>query len=338
MKSVLIFTLLFAMLVSLTLGQQFQPKRQQKSIPRDVEKIYIKGLKYLAKKQSKDGSWGTSSSGSYTGVVGLAVLAFLAHGDDPNNGPYAKNIKKGIDFLIKSQLKNGFLNGNKQRSHPNMYNHGFATLALAEAYGMVEDKRLEKALSKAVNLILTSQKKNPYGAWRYSPTAKDADTTVSGCQIKALYAARNAGIPVPDEAFLKALRYMESCRNKSTGAYGYTSGNSTRITLTAIGHLCQSFARKHKEKNYQTTFNYLKKNLNYRDSQYPFYFEYYMSQALFQADEETWKRWNKKNIQWLKNLQRPDGSFTGNHGEVFSTSAALLSLALNYRFLPIYEK
>ena len=33
-----------------------------------------------------------------------------------------------------------------------------------------------------------------------------------------------------------------------------------------------------------------------------------------------------------------DGSFLGNHGSVFSTAGALLSIALNYRYLPIYEK
>ena len=37
-------------------------------------------------------------------------------------------------------------------------------------------------------------------------------------------------------------------------------------------------------------------------------------------------------------LQMPDGSWPGNKGAAFSTAGALLSLALNYRFLPIYEK
>jgi len=34
---------------------------------------------------------------------------------------------------------------------------------------------------------------NTFGAWRYSPESKDADTTVSGAQMVALFAARNAG-------------------------------------------------------------------------------------------------------------------------------------------------
>ena len=36
-------------------------------------------------------------------VVGLCVMAFLAHGEDPNHGPYAVNIKRGIDFILDQQ-------------------------------------------------------------------------------------------------------------------------------------------------------------------------------------------------------------------------------------------
>ena len=56
---------------------------------------------------------------------------------------------------------------------PQMYDHGFATLALAECYGMVDDKRIAPALKKCVALILQAQKSNPRHGWRYSPDAKD---------------------------------------------------------------------------------------------------------------------------------------------------------------------
>jgi hypothetical protein len=78
--------------------------------------------------------------------------------------------------------------------------------------------------------------------------------------------------------------------------------------------------------------------MNYRDRFYPYYFEYYMSQALFHAHEETWREWNALNVRYLATIQSPDGSWPGNKGQAFNTASALLSLALNYRFLPIYEK
>jgi len=310
---------------------QSLPRRQNDAVPAQVETIYNQGLRYLAKNQNADGSWG-SASGARPGVVGLCILAFLAYGEDPNHGPYAKNISKALDFIIKQhqQGQDGYMG-------PQMYDHGFATLALAECYGMVDDKRIAPALKKCVDLILEAQKKNPRHGWRYKPDTKSADTTVSGCQLVALLAARNAGIPVPDAAIEKGLGYMSRCRS-GNGAYGYSSKGGGRITLSAIGSLCFSLAKKKDAPGYEKTTEHLSRNINVQEGTYPFYFRYYMSQALFQADEKLWEKWNKNNIRLLSNIQLQDGSFAGNHGNAYSTSAALLSLALNYRFLPIYEK
>lgn len=308
------------------------PRIQDATVPPEVETIYKNGLRYLTNTQSPEGCWGKDGTGSRPGVIGLCILAFLAHGDDPNHGPYADQIRKGLNYLINKQQQapNGFMG-------PQMYDHGFATLALAECYGMVDDKRLAPALKKSVELILEAQKNNPRGGWRYTPDTKSADTTVSGCQIVALLAARNAGIPVPDDAIERGLGYMKSCRN-SNGAYGYSSKSYGRVTLTAIGSLCYSLAKKKDEAGYSRSTQHLIKNMNNMDTSWPFYLRYYMAQALFQADEEAWGKWNKNNTRLLSAIQLPDGSFAGNHGNAYCTAAACLSLALNYRFLPIYEK
>jgi hypothetical protein len=320
------------LLTSVISHAQSLPRRQNDVIPIQVETMYTRGLRYLSNNQTSEGFWGGGNSGSRPGVVALCTLAFLAHGEDPNHGPYAPKIKKSISYLIKKQAENeqGYMG-------PQMYDHGFATLALAECYGMVDDPRIAPALKKAVDLILKAQKINPRHGWRYDPTTRSADTTVSGCQIVALLAARNAGIPVPDDAINKGLAYMKSCR-ASNGSYGYTSSGGGRITLTAIGSLCYSLAKRKDEAKYNKTTAYLKLNIKSQEGTYPYYFRYYMSQALFQADETLWQQWNKENIRLLSVTQLGDGSWAGNHGNAFSTAGALLSLALNYRFLPIYEK
>lgn len=314
---------------SATYGQGL-PSRGDDRVPAQVDLIYERGLRYLAEKQNSEGCW-EDGAGSEPGVVGLCVAAFLAHGEDPNNGPYAKVIRKGIDYIISKQSSvNGYIGSS-------MYNHAFATKALAESYGVIEHPKLEKALEEAVELILSSQKRNRFGAWRYTPDSRDADTTVTGCQVVSLFAARNAGRPVPDKAINKALAYLASCRG-GDGSYGYTSAAGGKPTLTAIGSLCLSLAKEKDSKGYAASLAYLKKNLDYRDRYYPYYYEYYMSQALFHADTEIWEEWNSRNIRYLATIQSPDGSFPGNQGQAFSTSGALLSLALNYRYLPIYEK
>lgn len=305
-------------------------RRIDDPVPPQVEAMFEKGLRYLAKAQEKEGTW-PDRFGGEPGVVALCALAFLAHGEDPNHGPYSKNIAKALDFILSEQKSsNGYI-GNS------MYNHGFATLALAESYGVVNDPRLATALSQAVDLILSSQDRNKHGAWRYTPESQDADTTVSGCQIVALLAARNAGIAIPDEAIEKSLAYLARCR-ANDGGYGYTSPSGVKPTLTAIAVTCYALAKEKDSKGFDLSVGYLQKNLNYRDRYYPFYFEYYMSQALFHADEEIWEDWNARNIRYLSAAQNRDGSWSDGKGQPFATSGALLSLALNYRLLPIYEK
>lgn len=309
-------------------------RRKVDVVPANVEIAYKKGLKFLAKMQASDGSFSKDRSryGAQPGITGICVLAFLAHGEDGEYGPYAKNIKKGIDFILKQQnKKNGYIG-------LSMYNHGFATLALAEAYGMVDDDRLAGALKKSVSLLTSSQDRNPKGAWRYSPEDMSADTTVAGCQLVALLAARNAGIPVPNKNIDKALKYLASCR-ASNGGYGYTSKSGGKSTLTAIGSLCMSLAKKKDEKAFDTVTKFLTSRSESGGHHYVFYHEYYMAQALFHANEEQWEKWNEKNSKIMTASQSPDGGWSDPRlGRSGATGFALLSMALNYRFLPIYEK
>ena len=105
--------------------------------PAVIEKMYVKGLQFLAQTQRPEGNW-SENYGSQPGVVGLATVAFLAHGDDPNHGPFSKSIHRGLDFILNSQdQETGYIG-------TTMYNHGFATLALAEAYGTVSSPALER--------------------------------------------------------------------------------------------------------------------------------------------------------------------------------------------------
>lgn len=321
----LFLTILITCLLLPLLGQE--KSSIQEGIPNQVESMYLKGLQFLQKTQNPEGNW-PNMYGDEAGVVGFALMAFLAHGDDANAGPYKESIKKCVDYILSKQnAHNGYIG-------TTMYTHGFATLALAEAYGMVHDDRIGPALQQAVTLILQAQETNNLGGWRYTPDSKESDTSICGCMMMALFAAKNAGINVPQATFDKAQKFMDSCR-ESNGAYGYTAPSGGRVTLSAIGSLVQSIGKLKKNEPYTKTLDFLKKNINYRDDVYMYYFEYYMAQALFHADESLWKEWNYKNINLLYATQRQDGSWNAS---AYATSLYLLSLAINYRFLPIYEK
>jgi hypothetical protein len=303
-------------------------EEQEDSIPPAVERMYRKGLDYLAKTQTPGGNW-PDVYGSQPGVVGLSIVAMLAHGDDPNSGPYVQPIQRGLNFILAAaNTGNGYI-GNS------MYNHGFATLALAEAYGAVNDPRIGNALKNAVALILSSQSQNPFGAWRYSPESADADTTVSGAQVVALLAARNAGLGVPEEAIRKALKFFTDSQTDD-GGFGYTGPGGPNAPRTAIGVLVFALAKEKTSKSFLTGTAFLANAPP--DQTYYHYYLYYAAQANFHTSPRVWRTWNAANIKTLSTSQTSEGAWTGNFGASFSTAASLLSLALNYRFLPIYER
>ena len=312
-------------------------------VPTECKVIYDKGLSYLVAQQSEDGRWGRDN-----GVTAICAMAFMASGEDPNFGRYAEVIRKSIRGLIRQQEEGSGYIGSC------MYRHGFSTLALAEAYGVLDDRRLWEgddtpksrrrsiaaALELAVRRIVTSQKKNKVGGWRYSPSSRDADTSVSGAVFVGLLAARNAGIEVPDTAVERALQYYRSMTSK-TGFVAYAGGMGgfgDSMNRSAICALVFSLARRKDDPSYKAAFAHIRKRIDHNENGRQWYFRYYMAQALFQGDIEAFNMWNKDNIRALARQQGEDGSFRGGQGQAYATGMALLSLALNYRFLPIYER
>jgi hypothetical protein len=324
-------------------------------VPRDVREIYDAGCRYLARTQDPSGTWKDSQEGP--GVTGMAMMVLLASGEDPNHGAYATNIRRALRSIIRSQDQStGFYGGNAGMGHSSMYQHGFAMLAMAEAYGTVDDRRLwseeggdgkglstGNSLELAVKLAVTSAKKNPVGAWRYSPEATDHDTSVSGAILMGLLGARNAGIEVPDETIDRAIDYFTSM-TAPDGRVGYSSPGGGSDATTSIGTLVMAIARRKELPQFKLAVAYLKQHSQgaTQQSPYPNYTRYYRAQALFQADVEAWQQWNNRLVQELKAQRKPDGSLAaqaGPDGGPFAgTSLTLLSLAVNYRFLPIYER
>jgi hypothetical protein len=299
-------------------------------VPPEVERIYERGLRYLSSAQNADGAY-PGQYGTEPGVVGFAIMAMLAHGDDPNHGPYSKAIKRGVDYILKNQGENGYIGSS-------MYNHGFATLALAEAYGALQDERIGPGLKKAIELIISSQDKNRFKGWRYSPDASDADSTVSGACFVAMIAARNAGLKIPDKNLDEALKFFTDCQNPGSGEIGYMprSGSHGGAT-TAIGVAAFAYARKKDSPTFAKALKAMKGN-DEGGGSYPFYLEYYAAQAYFQGDFKSWQEWNEKQIKRLVEMQNDDGSWDQGLGPATSTALGLLSIALNYRYLPIYER
>ena len=136
-------------------------------VPRDVREMYDRGLQYLATTQGENGDWPGGGGENGPGTTGMALMVFLACGEDPNFGPYSNHVRRSLRNIITAQDATTGIMG------MSMYHHGFAMLALAEAYGAVDERNLwpdgkgprsiGQALELAVRGALTSQKKNPIG-------------------------------------------------------------------------------------------------------------------------------------------------------------------------------
>ena len=140
----------------------------------------------------------------------------------------------------------------------------------------------------------TSQKKNRWGGWRYSPDATDADTSVTGAVLMGLLACRNAGLDVPDETINGGMEYMRRSTGKD-GSVAYSGGFGSMggsMNLTAISALVGAVTKTKETDQYKASLKRLQENLEHRETSYPEYFRYYMAQALFQGDYDAWQKWN----------------------------------------------
>ena len=310
------------------------------AIPVEVQSLYDRGLANLASTQNADGSW-ACAEGVGPGVTGICVMALMASGEDPNFGRYAANIRRGVRAMVESQdEKTGYLPSS-------MYHHGFAMLALAEAYGAVDEgmlwegkkapRTINQCLDLAIRCAATAQKKNRLGAWRYSPDSTDADTSVAGAVLMGLMAARNAGMDVPDETVQLAMEYLRRSTSPD-GSVAYSggfAGMGGSMNLTAISVLLGAVTKTKDSDAYKASLGRLTENLEHRENYHPEYFAYYAAQALFQGDFAAWEKWNGAKIRELQGSQNADGSFVSSG---YQTGMALLALALNYRYLPVYER
>ena len=220
-----------------------------------------------------------------------------------------------------------------------MYGHGFATMFLAEVYGMSPDPRLETYLRKAVRLIEYSQ--GDMGGWRYQPKPDQSDISVTICQVMALRAARNAGIPVDPRVIEKAKECVKACAN-ADGGFCYIAesrGGGSAFPRSAAGVCILYYLGEYGAIEVKRGLEYMQKfRPSSAQKQYwSMYGYYYAAQAMFQVGGETWNQWYIELCNWLIANMSSEGSFSSQGGE-YSTAMAAIILQIPIRYLPILQR
>ncbi len=194
----------------------------------------------------------------------------------------------------------------------------------------------------AVRAAITSQKNNSQGAWRYSPDSTDADTSVSGAVLVGLLAARNAGIEIPDQSIDKAISfYRQMTSSSGQVAYAGLGGFDESLARVSIATLVYSVARRKDLAEYKATLGFLKDRVDGRPTRGAATKTTPATTRPRPCSRETSSPGTSGtscSVRKLKQAQQRDGSIEGQFGVSTSTSLSLLAVAVNFRFLPIYER
>ena len=92
------------------------------------EKAINKSLGWVARSQSTLGHW---TAQTYpTAMTALAGTALICSGSTTTQGPYAKNIRKAVNYLTSKCRSNGLI-GDPLTDNRYTYGHGFAMLFLS---------------------------------------------------------------------------------------------------------------------------------------------------------------------------------------------------------------
>ncbi len=336
------------------------------------------GLEYLKDQQLASGGWAgdvgyklnqdykvLQSNVGHVGVTALAGMAFLAGGHLPDRGRYGETLDRAITFLLSRVNDLGFITGHQTR----MYSHAFATLFLAEVYGMTHRPDVKTKLQNAVDLIVASQ--NKQGSWRYEPFALESDMSITVCQLMALRAARNIGIKVPASTIDRAVDYVlgslvregdtvdimngyaSSYYHSEPGAFKYqnTLDSRSSFALTAAGVTSLYHAARYDQATLRRSLRFLEDtqrlvSMHWYGHYFYYYGHYYAVQAMFitgkdhVTGKDYWRRYWDIVSQELIAKQRPDGSWENltGPGPSFATAVACIVLQTPNRYLPILQR
>jgi prenyltransferase beta subunit len=299
-----------------------------------------KGLEFLAGRQLEDGTFSTGGYGRNTAVCALAGMAWLSSGSTPGRGPFGEQVSRVTDYLLQHTGESGFITVEGAESHGPMYGHGFATLFLAEVYGMSPRDDLREKLSTAIDLIVRTQ--NDEGAWRYQPRRADADISVTICQVMALRAARNAGLRVPNETIDRCIDYVKRCQNVDGGFRYMRSPGESAFPRSAAGVVALYSAGVYEGREIERGLAYLDQFLPQgplvgQDAHF-FYGQYYAVQSMWQAGGERWEQWYPAIRDVLLARQQPEGAWPDPISTEYGTAMATIILQMPDNSVPIFQR
>jgi hypothetical protein len=312
------------------------------------------GLHWLKSVQNPDGAWGNNHQSAMTG---LALLAFLGHGETQVSVEFGPTVQRAVEWLRTSGELNdgrfGLRKAGDAGSHSDVYEHAIATYALADYFALTGDARMEPLLRRAVAHIIAGQA--PDGGWNYGYSKEpNSDTSVSGWQIQALVSAHHSKFVVDglDNALDRAMTNLQRVQSDS-GNFGYRrkGDRGENPSLVGVGSLCSALwpggaADRMSAKGIKYLLQAHKEGLDYSAASADLYAWYYNTQACSAVGGGTWQKWNRLFRDELVKNQSANGSWPATAttapggelqrapdgaGAIYRTSLCVLMLETYYR-------
>jgi hypothetical protein len=312
------------------------------------EDTVMRALRWFKAKQDEDGSWAKTDSNPIA-FTGLALLAFLAHGETPSSPEFGQTVEKAMKYLVSKQKPNGMIGAAG-------YEHAICTYALSEGFGLTKIMALKDAMDKGIAIIVDGQQPNGGYDYGYRKTER-WDLSVAGWQFQALKAAKMAGCSHSglDDAIKKGMSFLtDIAYDPGRGGFGYSSPASSP-SMTSAGALCLQLMGKPNAPQVRTALKFIEEmqidwapavpstpGEKVKAGNKAVYTWYYATQAKFQKGGKDWDSWNQRFTRALVQGQIVEGPLGhwegGDHGgAVYTTALCCLMLEVYYRYLPTFK-
>lgn len=334
--------------------------------PLETQHLIDSGLEFLVANQQADGSFGGLKTRPIRlGVTALATLSLMADSNVEYRGRYHEAVSHAIRFLTQCSTRNGERRGYivaPGDTTSKMHGHGYATLALTQAFGMFGNRRrfsnssdmLKQVIQEAVSIIVRSQSRA--GGWNYDPFDLENDEgSITVCMLQALRGARNTGFHVPRETIDRAVEYLRQSQNED-GSFRYQlfgdSESSFELTAAATSSLLNAGEYEHRSIRRARDYLWGMKLDSFLSSAprgYPFYGLLHAACVLrFDYDRDLSSRTMPRIEAWFRRqMDMKTGSLIrgqspefreGSYGPVYYAALATLTLQVHDRALPIFDR
>lgn len=322
-----------------------------------------RGLSWLVRHQDVSGAWrgrefddNCASKGACTARGGvkdrepaytaLALLALQGAGHRHLDGPYGDAARAGFAYVF---AKTNYDGSHYEKEWTFCYESSIACNALCDGYALTKDPWLAVGGQRMVDYLAKVQ--HPGQTWRYSPRAKDRDTSVLSWVVMACVSAQHAGLDVPEQMLVGAEVWLNQvCEPvppdtyevlvidefKRPDRYAFDVSRDERGTersyklktlykpgyytasMPAVGVLCRIWL------GWTRAHPFCVGNANQLLSHIPGYNErlsvtfpsypytwYYGSLAMYQMGGRYWTRWREECLKDLLKHQRTTGCTDG---------------------------